>query len=251
MHISTIKRTMAIAVSAALVACALPPEHDAARSAGVSGTEQIRDPLTGKLYFVACNPCTKPTTRTAKTAAGRVAPARGGDVIQGGVATQAIPIASTPAAAAALNAVIDSADIRRSLASPAAEKAATKVQRTATPAPSTALPDKLTVQFSPYSIELDREAKRVLAPVLRASTKPNEIVIRGNTDSSGPSNVNLRLAHGRALAVKKAFVAAGVAPSKLAVSACTNCFIASNATPDGRHANRRADIELTFLDGKS
>ncbi|CAB1371163.1 protein of unknown function (plasmid) [Denitratisoma oestradiolicum] len=34
--------------------------------------------------------------------------------------------------------------------------------------------------------------------------------------------------------------------ARLKVSVCATCYVAPNATPDGRRANRRADVELAM-----
>ncbi len=108
------------------------------------------------------------------------------------------------------------------------------------------VPDKLAVLFASASAELDAEALDALAPLLRAAAQGGHITIRGGADASGSTATNRTLAAKRAAAVRAAFLAAGVPAARLKVSVCATCYVAPNATPEGRRANRRADVELAM-----
>ncbi len=219
----------------------------------MTGLAQVRDATTGEAYFVPCNPCASPTVKTLAGA---------GD---------ARPTAAAPRRQA-LDTVIDRRAILESLAAPpapASEPTPAPVSVLSPPA-STALvaaagvtasaatvipqslavaapvPDKLAVLFAPASAELDPEALRALAPLLRAAAQGGHVTIRGGADASGSTATNRTLAAKRAAAVRAAFLAAGVPPARLKVSVCATCYVAPNATPEGRRANRRADVELAM-----
>jgi hypothetical protein len=75
-----------------LSACALsPPDETAAGVARAIGTEQVRDPLTGRVYFVTCNPCAVHTPKTVLNAVTR--PVVTND-LPGGSALPATPLAA-------------------------------------------------------------------------------------------------------------------------------------------------------------
>ena len=104
--------------------------------------------------------------------------------------------------------------------------------------------NRLTLLFASASARLDKKARRELEPLLRAAAHGGRIVIRGGADASGRKSKNRVLAKRRAQAVYAAFLAAGVPAERLTISACATCYVASNTSPDGRRANRRAEIEL-------
>lgn len=69
------------------------------------------------------------------------------------------------------------------------------------------------------------------------------VEIAGHTDSTGPRTVNLRLSRARARSVRAFLVAAGVPAHQLTAAGYgPDEPIASNATPEGRVANRRVDL---------
>lgn len=71
------------------------------------------------------------------------------------------------------------------------------------------------------------------------------LVIAGHTDSVGPADYNLRLSRARANTVKDYLVSRGVPPSALsAVGYGESAPVATNATTDGRAANRRVNLTL-------
>jgi hypothetical protein len=84
-------------------------------------------------------------------------------------------------------------------------------------------------------------AVQELAPLAKLA---QTVYVRGRTDARGDARANREVALNRAYTVHRAFIRAGVEESKLRVSYCTSCFIASNETEEGRRANRRVDVEL-------
>lgn len=75
---------------------------------------------------------------------------------------------------------------------------------------------------------------------------PNtRIVIGGHTDASGDREFNLRLSQARAEAVERFFYLAGIAGERMQIVAFGDSQpIASNATPQGRAANRRITFDV-------
>ena len=78
--------------------------------------------------------------------------------------------------------------------------------------------------------------------LLVAARQARWIQIRGGADSTGSVQVNGRLALARAQALQHLLIAGGVAAEKVSVSASAKDYAASNATPEGRALNRRADV---------
>jgi outer membrane protein OmpA-like peptidoglycan-associated protein len=73
----------------------------------------------------------------------------------------------------------------------------------------------------------------------------SRIVIGGHTDTSGDRTINLRLSKARAEAVERFFNLAGIAAERMqSVAYGDSQPIASNATPEGRAANRRITFDV-------
>lgn len=106
---------------------------------------------------------------------------------------------------------------------------------------------KLSVTFLPQSTTLDENSERVIerfAKVLKDNPNYNAI-ITGHTDNVGTVEENLELSQQRALTVKNALIARGIAEERLhAVGKGENQPIADNTTEEGRKENRRIVIEL-------
>lgn len=75
-----------------------------------------------------------------------------------------------------------------------------------------------------------------------------QIVIGGHTDASGDREFNLRLSQARAEAVERFFYLAGIGSERMQIVAFGDSQpIASNATPQGRAANRRITFDVLPL----
>jgi OOP family OmpA-OmpF porin len=87
---------------------------------------------------------------------------------------------------------------------------------------------------------------------IRAFGEP-DVIIGGHTDSSGPEPLNEHLSQQRAEAVRQYFVANGVLPFDriIAVGYGSMRPLASNATEAGRAMNRRIDVTISPVSGKS
>lgn len=78
---------------------------------------------------------------------------------------------------------------------------------------------------------------------LLESEPDKDIRIEGHTDSTGPSELNLRLSQERAEAVRDALIERGIDPGRLnAVGMGEGFPIATNETAEGRAGNRRVDV---------
>lgn len=83
-----------------------------------------------------------------------------------------------------------------------------------------------------------------VALVLKEYSK-TAIQVTGHTDSTGSFEFNQGLSERRAASVKNYLINQGVAASRLHSNGYGPRYpIASNATPDGRAANRRVEIEI-------
>jgi chemotaxis protein MotB len=102
--------------------------------------------------------------------------------------------------------------------------------------------------FQPAKAELRARSKPILDHLAAALGRlQSEIRVEGHTDNvpinsdTFPSNWELSTA--RALSIVKYFQAAGIAPKRLAAVGYGEFRpVASNATPEGRKANRRVEI---------
>lgn len=75
------------------------------------------------------------------------------------------------------------------------------------------------------------------------------IVIGGHTDGGGNREFNLRLSQARAEAVERFFYFAGIDPARMQIVAYGDSQpITSDATPQGRAANRRITFDVLPLD---
>ncbi|HEY4102550.1 MAG TPA: OmpA family protein [Polyangiaceae bacterium] len=81
--------------------------------------------------------------------------------------------------------------------------------------------------------------------------KVTRLRIEGHTDNVGTEDANLKLSGERALAVKNAAIAKGVAKDRLiAVGFGPKKPIADNTSEDGRAKNRRTEFRIAELGGK-
>ena len=100
----------------------------------------------------------------------------------------------------------------------------------------------LSVSFRFATASLGKLARRAIQDMRTQALMARSIVVRGATDAIGDRSANQRLAVTRAESVSEELVKLGVAPEVIRVEGCVDCFVASNMTPLGRSANRRADI---------
>jgi outer membrane protein OmpA-like peptidoglycan-associated protein len=95
--------------------------------------------------------------------------------------------------------------------------------------------------------ELAREHIELIADVLRDYSS-SLVTVYGHTDNSGNLAANQSVSEQRALAVAQALVANAVASSRLlAVGMGSRMPLASNATPEGRDANRRVELRIEIV----
>lgn len=103
------------------------------------------------------------------------------------------------------------------------------------------------VTFPLDSAQLTDEARDTLDAIINIMNQQTDtsIVIRGHADDTGPSEYNLALSESRASEVMDYLVDHGIDPLRLSVDATgENAPIASNATADGRRANRRVEFTV-------
>ncbi|MBU0985612.1 MAG: OmpA family protein, partial [Proteobacteria bacterium] len=107
--------------------------------------------------------------------------------------------------------------------------------------------NKLIINFPKNSNEFSDEAYELLDRFVAVifQNPDAEIIVKGYTDSSGNYNYNKRLSKFRANIVKSYLLGQGVSPSKIKTFGLgPENPIESNATEEGRNANRRIEIEL-------
>jgi len=103
------------------------------------------------------------------------------------------------------------------------------------------------VRFKFNSAELTPEANKVIEDLFQRLLveKPRQIQIEGHTDSVGSMDYNRALSKRRADAVKKALLTKGIESNIITTSGAAFRFpVASNATKQGRAANRRIEVSL-------
>lgn len=109
-------------------------------------------------------------------------------------------------------------------------------------------PARIVLHFANGAAELDAVARDHLDRLLTAAPQVARMTVVGRTDSSGSARVNDALARARAAAVhdylRERLQAFSVPVTIEAKGAC--CFVSSNRTSDGRHANRRVEVLVTW-----
>jgi outer membrane protein OmpA-like peptidoglycan-associated protein len=103
------------------------------------------------------------------------------------------------------------------------------------------------VTFPLDSAQLTDEARATLDAIISImNEQPNtSVIVRGHADDTGPSEYNLALSESRASEAMDYLVDHGIDPLRLSVDATgENSPVASNATADGRRANRRVEFVI-------
>ena len=104
-----------------------------------------------------------------------------------------------------------------------------------------------------FEVGSARLAPSVDAPLQRIVTVLQDydatlVTVHGHTDNSGDATVNQALSEQRALAVLRRLVALGVPERRLlAVGHGARRPVATNATADGREANRRVELQISIV----
>jgi len=107
-----------------------------------------------------------------------------------------------------------------------------------------------TASFAVGSARLSPAARAHLATIagVLRDYQASVVTVIGHTDDSGAATVNQVLSEQRALAVVEALRGSGVAPSRLlAVGMGARRPMASNATAEGRDANRRVELRILVV----
>jgi len=75
--------------------------------------------------------------------------------------------------------------------------------------------------------------------------RDGQVIVQGNTDSTGKPEENQALSQERADAVRDYLVSSGVSPDRITAKGLGAAFpVASNATPSGRQQNRRVEVVI-------
>jgi OOP family OmpA-OmpF porin len=90
-----------------------------------------------------------------------------------------------------------------------------------------------------------------LKKFLDENPKVTKLRIEGHTDNAGAADANMTLSGQRALTVKNAAIAKGVAKERLlAVGFGQTKPVADNSTEDGKAKNRRTEFRIAEIGGK-
>jgi len=103
------------------------------------------------------------------------------------------------------------------------------------------------ITFAVGKADIRSDFYNVLNSVAQALKQYDQTNVRisGYTDSTGPLSLNQRLSEDRAGAVRTYLLAQGIRPERIDSAGYGPANpIASNATEDGRQANRRVEIKL-------
>ncbi|NMV41144.1 OmpA family protein [Ralstonia insidiosa] len=228
---------LALSLSAAyavagLAGCATQPDlpsHKPLAGMGyptITGMGQVRDPQSGELVFVPCNPCAVPTLKTP-----------------------VVIVPAEPVKAAEPEPIMMRGNLVATLAEPVAKPAAAAIpsaiptQRVTPTVQSAAAPGH--VLFASASAKLDADALAYIKRFAATAKGAAGIVVTGQTDSTGTTAGNERLALARARIVRAALIAAGIPASKIKTATCLTCFAGDNGTEEGKRINRRAEIAIT------
>lgn len=104
--------------------------------------------------------------------------------------------------------------------------------------------ERITVHFVFGAASLTGEGRATLHQALPLARRSDRIMINGRTDSIGPDAANQQLAFARALAVRDYLrTQAPDLPPAISIDARGNCcFVADNASAEGRQQNRRVEV---------
>lgn len=103
------------------------------------------------------------------------------------------------------------------------------------------------ITFATGKSEIRQDFYPVLNSVaeILAEFKKTRVKVSGHTDNTGSADLNQRLSEERANSVKNYLVNNDVSSGRINAAGYSYRYpIASNATPEGRQANRRVEIEL-------
>lgn len=108
--------------------------------------------------------------------------------------------------------------------------------------------ERLTVSFAVAGSSLSAQEKRRIRDFLPVARQAARIVISGRTDSTGEAQANDQLALSRAIATRNFLrqQIPGVDNVIVIDAKGSCCFVADNATPQGRARNRRVDVAFAL-----
>lgn len=102
-----------------------------------------------------------------------------------------------------------------------------------------------------HTVHFAFNSTRVSIPTAEAAALVDEskvaplVLLRGRTDGLSDSSAESRIAQARANAVRDYLIAAGVDPTRIrATHQPSGDHVADNRSPQGRHLNRRVEIEV-------
>jgi phosphate transport system substrate-binding protein len=106
-------------------------------------------------------------------------------------------------------------------------------------------PFETTIHFRTDSSIVDSRGKddltRILAYIAGKKLSPQDLVLIGHADGTGPHAVNCSLSQNRAKAVSEELATLGL-HAKTVTGFCESVPIAPNETEDGREKNRRVEV---------
>ena len=107
------------------------------------------------------------------------------------------------------------------------------------------VPFETTIHFRTDSSIVDSRGKddlaRILAYIASQKLSPQDLVLIGHADGTGPHGLNCTLSQDRAKAVAEELAPFGLR-AKTVTGFCESVPVAPNVTEDGREKNRRVEI---------
>jgi len=197
-----------------------PPRKQLMGFPTVTELAQVADPHTGVPYFSPCNPCSAPTIKTPTVVITEEKLLPNVAAMAKSIARPISPILAEP------RAPIIPRQERDPVETPAADVTENYVL------------------FGTASPRLDARGLNTVRNLAVLAKTAGAITVTGQTDNTGTSAGNRRLALSRAQTVRNALISAGVPATKIQIESCIDCYHSSNDTKDGRLLNRRAEISF-------
>lgn len=109
-----------------------------------------------------------------------------------------------------------------------------------------AVPVMRTLSFASGQFRLTPAQVDVVRSIAQHGGAAVHVQVRGYTDGIGDARTNRSLALARASRVRLALLKHGLPADLISTTWCTDCYVASNDTAEGKSRNRRVEVELVL-----
>ncbi len=219
----------------------------------IEGVRSVREDTAAAGETVAhdlADSTAKDSNADATVAVAAVDPAVASGATEAGVATTAAPTTATPATTAAPTTAATAAPVTTAPAVTPTTVAVAQTESRDDAMPETAPPMK--ILFDSVSSELTGESKTAVDELVAYLEANPDVRIKvvGHADGWGTRLTNLAVSRARAGSVVSALVSGGVGRDRISAFAHGDRLpVASNATVQGRAANRRVEIVFFGAEG--